>query len=78
MKIKTQLYNSKSQRKVKAMLLDLDGVIIKSTFRVNEAKRGLVEKLEKLGLDTSTISVDNTFMDIMAKAERQVVENQKA
>lgn len=77
MKIKTQSYNSKSQRKVRAILLDLDGVIIKSTFKVNEAKRGLVEKLEKLGLDISTISVDNTFMDIMAKAEKQVVESKK-
>jgi HAD superfamily hydrolase (TIGR01549 family) len=77
MKIKTQSYNSKSQRKVSAILLDLDGVIIKSTFKVNEAKRGLVEKLEKLGLDISTISVDNTFMDIMAKAEKQVVESKK-
>jgi beta-phosphoglucomutase-like phosphatase (HAD superfamily) len=48
---------------VRAILLDLDGVIIKSTFKVSEAKRGLIEKLEKLGLDISTISVDNTFMD---------------
>jgi HAD superfamily hydrolase (TIGR01509 family) len=77
MKIKIQSYNSKSQRKVKAILLDLDGVIIKNTFKVNEAKRGLVEKLEKLRLDVSTISVDDTFMDIMAKAEKQVVESKK-
>jgi len=77
MKIKTRSYNLKSQRKVKAILLDLDGVIIKSTFKVNEAKRGLVGKLERLGLDISTISADNTFMDIMAKAEKQVVENKK-
>jgi len=77
MKIKIQSYNSKSQRKVKAVFLDLDGVIIKSTFKVNEAKRCLVEKLEKLGLDVSTISVADTFMDIMAKAEKQVVESKK-
>jgi phosphoglycolate phosphatase len=77
MKIKTQSYNSKSQRRVKAILLDLDGVIIRSTFKANKAKRSLVEKLEKLGLDISTISVDNTFMDIMAKAERQVAESKK-
>jgi HAD superfamily hydrolase (TIGR01549 family) len=77
MKIKTQSYGSKSKRKVKAILLDLDGVIIKNTFEVNEAKRGLVGKLEKLGLDVSTISVDDTFMDIMAKAEKQVVESKK-
>jgi HAD superfamily hydrolase (TIGR01509 family) len=77
MKIKTQPYKSESQRKVRALLLDLDGVIIKSTFKVSEAKRALIEKLEKLGLDISTISVDDTFMDIMAKAEKQVVESKK-
>jgi pyrophosphatase PpaX len=62
---------------VKAVLLDLDGVVIKSTFKANEAKKGLIEKLEKLGLDVSTISADDTFMDIMAKAEKQVVRNKK-
>jgi pyrophosphatase PpaX len=62
---------------VKAVLLDLDGVILKSTFKADEAKRGLVEKLDELGLDISTISVDNTFMDIMAKAEKQVLQDKK-
>jgi pyrophosphatase PpaX len=77
MKIKTQSYNSKSQRKVRAILFDLHGVIIKNTFKVKEAKRALLDKLGKLGLDISTISVDNTFMDIMVKAEKQVAESKK-
>jgi len=76
MKVKTR-HSSKSEIKVKALLLDLDGVVIKNAFKVDEAKRGLIEKLEKLGVDVSTISANDTFMDIMAKAEKQAVERKK-
>jgi len=77
MKIKTKSHSSKTERKVKVVLFDLDGVIINNAFKVDEAKRGLIEKLEKLGLDISTVSMNDTFLDIMAKAEKQVAESKK-
>jgi HAD superfamily hydrolase (TIGR01509 family) len=77
MKIRTRSCNTESRRKVKAVLLDLDGVIIKSTFKADEAKKGLVAKLDELGLDISTISVDDTFMNIVVKAEKQAVQDKK-
>jgi HAD superfamily hydrolase (TIGR01509 family) len=77
MKIKTRSCNTENRRRVKAVLLDLDGVIIKSTFKADEAKKGLIKKLDELGLDISTISVDNTFMDIIGKAEKQAAQDKK-
>lgn len=77
MKIQAKSNDSKKGKKIRVVLLDLDGTVIKSAFKVDEAKTALVEKLKQLGLDISTISVNDTFMDIIMKAEKQASENKK-
>ena len=62
------------KRKYYAILFDLDGTIIKSTYQPIEAKTALINKLKELGVNVSNISVNETTMDIMDKARAQIKE----
>jgi len=75
--MKTKLHSFKEKRRIHAIFFDFDGTIIKSTFQAKEAKAALIQKLKKLGLDTSDITMNDTTMEILRKAERQVIKNGK-
>ena len=60
------------KREYYAILFDLDGTIIKSTYQPREAKTALINKLKELGVNVSNISVNETTMDIIDKAKAQI------
>jgi len=66
--------NPAEKRKYFAILFDLDGTIVKSTYQPREAKTALINKLEELGVNVSNISVNETTMDIIDKAKAQIKE----
>lgn len=53
---------------MRGVLFDLDGTLIRSTLQPAEAKAAILKKLEELGVETSGISAESTFMDIFAEA----------
>jgi beta-phosphoglucomutase-like phosphatase (HAD superfamily) len=55
-------------------LFDLDGTIIKSTFKAREAKGAVIERIGKLDFDTTDISIEDTMADILQKAEEQAMK----
>jgi len=63
------------KRKYCAILFDLDGVIIKSTYQSREAKIALINKLRELGINVSNFSLGDTTMDILSKAYAQIKKN---
>lgn len=75
--MKTKLHSFKEKRRIHAIFFDLDGTVIKSTFQAKEMKVALIKKLKELELDVSDITTNDTTMDILGKAERQVIENRK-
>jgi HAD superfamily hydrolase (TIGR01549 family) len=72
-RIKTsQNLSQAEKRKYYAILFDLDGTIIKSTYQPREAKTALINKLKELGVNVSNISLNETTMNIIDKAKAQI------
>jgi len=71
------MHGSKEKGGLRALFFDLDGTIIKSTFKAKEAKMAIIEKIGKLGLDTHGISIDDTMANILQKAEAQAMKDGK-
>jgi HAD superfamily hydrolase (TIGR01549 family) len=67
----------KEGRRMRAIFFDLDGTIIKSTFKAKEAKIAIIQRTAELGVDTRGISMDDTVADMLQKAEAQIVKKGK-
>jgi HAD superfamily hydrolase (TIGR01549 family) len=65
---------SKERKRMHAVLFDLDGTILNSTFKAKEAKTAVIERVTELGLDTRSISIDDTVQSMLEKAEAQVTK----
>lgn len=71
----SRIFSPNEKRRYYAILFDLDGALIKSTYQSKEAKIALINKLKELGINVNNISMDDTTMDILSKANAQIKKN---
>ena len=65
------------KRRLQVILFDLDGTVLKNTFKAKEAKTAVIKRIAELGLDANGITVDDTVATMMQKAEEQAAKEGK-